>query len=146
MERLSRKETVASFCRIKDLTGIFREIEYSGNELSVKATSNAKYRVGTGVKHFCSSVGPESSVVSSELFQLAERGKQSPLHGFRIRALFCQISAETSMMDVAAVRPLFGVFAIGIVIKLADLISAVKHRQTALRQHHGMQHQITAQG
>ena len=49
-------------------------------------------------------------------------------------------------MDIAGIRRLIGVFLVGVVVELSDLVAAVKHGYPGLRQHAGMEHDVQTDG
>lgn len=49
-------------------------------------------------------------------------------------------------MDIAAVRLLFRVLVIGVVVELPHLVPAVQHRDAALGEHPGVEHEVAGDG
>ena len=57
-----------------------------------------------------------------------------------------QIPAEFSSVDVTGIRSLFRVILVTVIVDLANLVSAVEHRNTRLHEHEGMKHKISLDG
>ncbi len=81
-----------------------------------------------------------------DLLQTAQTHKLLALTGGLVVAHVGQIPLEVAPVDVAAVVPLFPVVMVGVVVELPHFVAAVQHRDAALGEHPGVEHQVAGDG
>ena len=107
---------------------------------------NPKYRRIAIVLRIPCCLRPEDGVLAPDAFELVEPGEDLALNRSRLLDVRNQLPRKLSAMDIARIIRFLGIVPISIVVDLADLVSAVDDRQTRLREHIGVEHEVLAHG
>ena len=131
-----------------DPGGLFTvtEVEEGDQLLALIITADAEYMVVVSLNGPGPGFAFEDAVLAADLDQLLQAAEDPAFSGGRIISSGNFIPAQVAAVEVAAVFALDGIIVIVIVVLLADLVTAVEYRDTALYEHEGMQHQIQADG
>ena len=122
------------------------EVEESDELLSLIVAADAEDVVIVGLDDPCVGLIVKDLVLGADDLEDAQGVKDSAFACGEVISESDFIPVEIAAVQITAVVPFQRIFVVGIVVFLADLITAVEHGNAALGEEEGVQHDIQADG